>query len=343
MITSIIECYVFILVLMLNLDHVATENDNSTNSTITSSSTSHTVTCQYTNIAAKNAPEVYYINMDRSIHRKVAMEKHLDQIGIRYFRVRGMTPSEIYIPADIEDTWRTVSCKLQTSWQPPNKIDSSYNISSSPYLQYTAYTAAVCGRGKGRNTPGELGCTASHLVAMHQAIYSTTAKSRYALIIEDDVYFPFDIDFQAMAMSAPDDFGILQLFNSNEASMRETWERYVKNPSYLWVKRHPIKFFDFWSTCAYLIDRFVMKPIIDTVYKVTYLMLPCYIYRLIDIYVTAMMCQSNPLRYIDGGISSSHNYLLIHISICDCWILHPSHHILDHATLCYTILYYITL
>ncbi len=330
--------------MLLNLDHVATENDNnSTNSTITSSSTSHTVTCQYTNIAAKNAPEVYYINMDRSIHRKVAMEKHLHDIGARSHRVRGVTYQEIYVPPDIEDTWRTASCKLQTEWEPPNKLDINYNLSSSsPYLHYTAYTAALCGRRK-KNTAKELGCTASHLVAMHQAIYSTTAKSRYALIIEDDVYFPFDIDFQAMAMSAPDDFGILQLFNSNEASMRETWERYVKNPSYLWVKRHPIKFFDFWSTCAYLIDRFVMKPIIDTVYKVTYLMLPCYIYRLIDIYVTAMMCQSNPLRYIDGGISSSHNYLLIHISICDCWIPHPSHHILDHATLCYTILYYITL
>ena len=225
--------------------------------------------CQYTNMAAENAPEVYYINMDRSHHRKVAMEKHLHDIGAHSHRVRGVTYQEIYVPPDIEDTWRTASCKLQTEWQPPNKLDINYNLSSSsPYQHYTAYTASLCGRRK-KNTPKELGCTASHLVAMHQAIYSTTAKSRYALIIEDDVYFPFDIDFQAMAMSAPDDFGILQLFNSNEASMRETWERYVKNPSYLWVKRHPIKYFDFWSTCAYLIDRFVMKPIIDNVYKVT--------------------------------------------------------------------------
>ena len=223
--------------------------------------------CQYINMAAENAPEVYYINMDRSIHRKVAMEKHLDQIGIRYFRVRGMTPSEIYIPADIEDTWRTVSCKLQTSWQPPNKIDSSYNISSSPYLQYTAYTAALCGRGKGRNTPGELGCTASHLVAMHQAIYSTTAKSRYALIIEDDVYFPFDIDFQAMAMSAPDDFGILQLFNSNLGFMQNNWGSYIYNTSYVWRSVHSK--IGLGGTCAYLINRLIMKPIVDAMIQVT--------------------------------------------------------------------------
>jgi hypothetical protein len=30
---------------------------------------------------------------------------------------------------------------------------------------------------------------------------------------------------------------------------------YLKDNSNLWVKRHPMKFFDFWSTCAYLIDR----------------------------------------------------------------------------------------
>ena len=257
--------------------------------------------CQYTNMAAENAPEVYYINMDRSIHRKVAMEKHLDQIGIRYFRVRGMTPSEIYIPADIEDTWRTVSCKLQTSWQPPNKIDSSYNISSSPYLQYTAYTAALCGRGKGRNTPGELGCTASHLVAMHQAIYSTTAKSRYALIIEDDVYFPFDIDFQAMAMSAPDDFGILQLFNSNLGFMQNNWGSYIYNTSYVWRSVHSK--IGLGGTCAYLINRLIMKPIVDAMIQLTngWVQLsiiagvtsPC---------VPSDCCGKKSSRYIDGWI-----------------------------------------
>jgi hypothetical protein len=35
-------------------------------------------------------------------------------------------------------------------------------------------------------------------VAMKKAVYSTTARSRYALVVEDDVYFPFDIDFEAL-------------------------------------------------------------------------------------------------------------------------------------------------
>lgn len=44
----------------------------------------------------------------------------------------------------------------------------------------------------------------SHLVAMRTAIYSSTATSRYALIVEDDVQFPFDIDYEALAASAPE-------------------------------------------------------------------------------------------------------------------------------------------
>ena len=253
--------------MVLHLDYVATYNDNSTTSTMKNASTSHTTTCQYTNMAAENAPEVYYINMDRSHHRKVAMEKHLHDIGAHSHRVRGVTYQEIYVPPDIEDTWRTASCKLQTEWQPPNKLDINYNLSSSSsYQHYTAYTASLCGRRK-KNTPKELGCTASHLVAMHQAIYSTTAKSRYALIIEDDVYFPFDIDFQAMAMSAPDDFGILQLFNSNLGFMQNNWGSYIYNTSYVWRSVHSK--IGLGGTCAYLINRLVMKPIVDAMIQRT--------------------------------------------------------------------------
>lgn len=218
--------------------------------------------CSYA--ASPTAPEVYYINMDSSKTRKVTIENHLNKVGLRYFRIRGLTPKEIFIPPDIENTWRTAWCKVQTDWVPPDKLSPDFN-SSSPYINHTAYMATLCGRGKDKNTPKELGCTTSHLVAMRKAIYSTTAKSRYALIVEDDVYFPFDIDFDAMVASAPKGFGILQLFNSNQGSMQSTWDSYVQNNGYLWTRRHPVKFLDFWSTCAYLIDRVTMKPVIDAV------------------------------------------------------------------------------
>jgi hypothetical protein len=100
---------------------------------------------------------------------------------------------------------------------------------------------------------------------MRLAIYSKTAKSRYALIIEDDVFFPFDVNWNELAQSAPPGFGILQLFNSNGNTMQATWNKYIQSNSNLWIQRHALKFFDFWSTCAYLIDRVAMKEVIDQV------------------------------------------------------------------------------
>lgn len=155
-----------------------------------------------------DAPEVYYINMDSSKNRKLSMELHLNSVGLRYKRVRGLTPQEIYIPDDIEKTWTNRWCMLQTESNIPNKNTITV---SSPFYNYTHIMAAMCGRGKGRNTPKELGCTTSHLVAMREAIYSTTATSRYALIVEDDVLFPFDVDYNELAMTAPEGFGILQV------------------------------------------------------------------------------------------------------------------------------------
>jgi GR25 family glycosyltransferase involved in LPS biosynthesis len=220
--------------------------------------------CEWTK--RENSPEVYFVNMDKSKSRRATIEQHMEQVGLKSFRVRGITPTEIYVPADIEATWRTAFCKLQTDWVTPNKLLADYDHLTSTWNKYSAYMASLCGRGKNKNSPKELGCTSSHLIAMHQAVYSTTAKSRYALVVEDDVYFPFDIDFDALAKSAPPDFGILQLFNSNEGSMDSYWRQYMKNSKNIWITRQ-VNTFDFWSTCAYLIDRVKMKEVIDSVIR----------------------------------------------------------------------------
>jgi hypothetical protein len=190
--------------------------------------------------------------MDKSIDRRFSMERHLSKVGFTHHRVRGITPQEIYIPEDIEETWRTAWCKLKTAWNPPHKK----NVDAfSAYYPYSAFMTSLCGRGKKKNNPKELGCTTSHLLAMREAVYSPKSASRYALIVEDDVYFPFDVDWSGMARSAPAGFGILQLFNSNENTMTDLWKIYQRDKSYLWVDRDKKRDFSFWSTCAYLIDR----------------------------------------------------------------------------------------
>lgn len=222
--------------------------------------------CQYLNCSwniLPNSPDVYYINMDKSTQRKIDIEKHLTEVGYKFFRVSGLTPSNLYIPDEIETTWRTAWCKTTTSQILPTYREV-FESTNSSMKDISAIVSGLCGRGKNKNTPKELGCTTSHLVAIHKAVYSITTRSRYALIIEDDVSFPFNINFDELVKSAPNDFVILQLFNSNKDSMKETWNNYLKNPNFLFVEnKNNLKF---WSTCAYLIDRIRMKPLLDAVY-----------------------------------------------------------------------------
>lgn len=213
-----------------------------------------------------NSPEAYFINMDKSSERRKHMENHLKTVGLRYFRVRGNPWNEIYIPPDVHGLWQTAWCNANTQEVIPARAEVFVN-KSSHLFNYSSIMAGLCGRGhdkfgKEKNTIKELGCTTSHLLAMKMAIYSKTAKSRYALIIEDDVKLPFDVDFEALAESAPKGFGILQLFNSNKVTMLHTWKRYVADNTKLWYRSENLKY---WSTCGYLIDREVLKPIVDAV------------------------------------------------------------------------------
>lgn len=212
-------------------------------------------------------PEVFYINLDSSIDRRVNVESQLRRLGLRFHRVRGQPWQEIYIPQDflIYNVWQTAWCSSNTSEVIPDRSSVLKNA-SSPLYPYSAIMNGLCGRGASKhghkNTFHEIGCTVSHILAMQKAINSPTAKSKYALIIEDDVELLFDIDFEAMAATAPKDFGILQLFNSNKVTMLHTWKRYNADNSNLWYRSEYLKY---WSTCAYLINREVMRPIVNAI------------------------------------------------------------------------------
>ena len=271
-----ISCVHTLLVALLLIIAVSASGEASSTRRATAVSASPAQACEHKPAPhAAFQPEVYYINMDRSVARKEAIESHLGQLGLRPFRVRGITPEELFIPKDLEDTWQTRWCLTDSEIPLPPHLNVSKpaeytGINKDTGKPYTAIIRGLCGRKRNdaRNTGNqikELGCTSSHLEAMRRAIYSDTATSRFALIIEDDVFFPFDVDWNTLAMSAPAGFGILQLFNSNAATMGATWNQYVKDSSQLWVQRHAMKYFDFWSTCAYLIDRVAMKEIIDAV------------------------------------------------------------------------------
>ena len=89
--------------------------------------------------------------------------------------------------------------------------------------------------------------------------------SEYALILEDDIRFPFDIDFRALIGSAPKNFGILQLFTSNIGHIKSLWEEYISKGT-LWTNhRAP----DFGSAGAYIISKNLLKPIIEKIIRNT--------------------------------------------------------------------------
>jgi len=113
-------------------------------------------------------------------------------------------------------------------------------------------------------TPTELACTASHLLAIHAAVHdkSLDPQSPYALILEDDVMVEMDVDFAAMADTAPKDFGILQMMTSASHDTQVGWKAYNTSGD-KWTLRTWES--GAWSTQAYLINKANVKAFIDKV------------------------------------------------------------------------------
>jgi GR25 family glycosyltransferase involved in LPS biosynthesis len=202
-------------------------------------------------------PEIFWINLERSHDRGMRMQQTINQVKLKGVRIRGIDANkdEIYLPPDIEKTWPGAWCIK----------DLPITDENNPPNGTRVVMTGLCGRarkGVKGNTFGELGCTSSHLLAIREAV-NRNSSTGIALISEDDIIFPFDIDFISLAASAPKDYGILQLFNSNPSSMKETWRRYSKSHDALWIESHPNKKMDFWSTCIYLINLNVMRDVID--------------------------------------------------------------------------------
>jgi hypothetical protein len=101
-------------------------------------------------------------------------------------------------------------------------------------------------------------------------------KGRFAFIIEEDVQFAFDIDFRALIESAPTNFAMLQLTNTDHKLLWARHRKYhdqqsqqaVKEQSRtvdmtnrMWDKRDTL--IESWATSAYLVDVAAIAPIID--------------------------------------------------------------------------------
>jgi hypothetical protein len=199
-----------------------------------------------------NSPNVYWINMDKSVDRRIAMEKHLnDVVGPdKHFRVRGMTLNDIYIPADIEKHWATNNAKYNTTEIIPHKSEVT---ETSKFFPYKVILSSLYGRKK-TNQIKEVGCTISHLFAMRQAINEPNSPSKYALIVEDDVQFLFNVDWDALVATGA------QQFNYSATSSID----------YLFVVTTSLICFEVgWDIIAATGIEIAMRTIMSTVISVT--------------------------------------------------------------------------
>lgn len=174
--------------------------------------------------------DIYWINLDHSVSRRKFMEEQFSYYGMyNSHRIRALTPKDLYIPPDIAT--QDMCGGISDSTKATNLQDMKQDKNRSS--DFRVLVAFHCGRKK--NTKRELTVTSSHLRAIRAAIYANNSKP-YALILEDDLQFAFDIDFKKLIENAPADFAMLQLITSNERDITTLWNSYFKNQR-LWTYR----------------------------------------------------------------------------------------------------------
>jgi len=203
-------------------------------------------------------PDVFWINLDRSSARREFMERQLRYYGLleHASRIRALQPRDVVLSSRLASS-SPDECLLLTR----EEARAIPELAKLPHGR--VIIEGLCGRPK--NSKRELTVTASHLQALRAAVNSVSS-SPYALILEDDMRLGFDIDFHALAMSAPSDFTMLQLITSNDYDVKYLWEMYKNSGgSKLWNSRTDKT--DYWCAGAYLINKAKMKPIIDKIAK----------------------------------------------------------------------------
>lgn len=205
-------------------------------------------------------PEAYFINLKRSRNRRKSMRELLSAMRLLHFRVNAATSDNVYVPDDLSQQSTDTSFPEVYKYRTKEAIDKSIQA-----MQQSKKIHLVNGVATRGILWTELYCTLSHLQAIYHAVHSPTAVSNYALIMEDDIHIPISTDFNALAESAPSDFGILQLLTVNDRKVAELWGLYTSRKGQIWSKRDSNLY---WSTGIYLINRKKLRPIIDAIVRI---------------------------------------------------------------------------
>lgn len=172
---------------------------------------------------------VYWINLDGMTDRQISMTKHLEGYGIKYHQ---------RIKGLTPKT-----CNLIMADSNCNRVSLS-----------------------------DIAIACSHVSALHTALNdpSEVAKnSKYFLVLEDDVRFKFNVDFEKLISAAPDDFGSLQLMMSHKVQIESAWGHYANSVPSSSPNRKPDYFIHrprnstVWSAQAVLYNKDVIRQFVE--------------------------------------------------------------------------------
>ena len=164
-------------------------------------------------------PEFYYINHKTNPSYSRNAAQLLSKMGQTYERIQSIIENDVYIPKDllIKSEVKTHKSGSTTSLNEHKYEGCKYHTNENITISINTMKKAnkhvfINGICTLDITTTELYHTMSHLLAIYNAVNSLSAVSQYAVIMEDNVNIPYEIDYEALAASAPTDFGILQLY-----------------------------------------------------------------------------------------------------------------------------------
>jgi len=158
----------------------------------------------------------YWINIDNSIYRKKFMELQFSKFNINNKRISAITPITL----------------------------NSYINDTSPYFCGNN----CCNYSNNKDCPFEYSCSVSHLEAIKEGYKS---GKDYFVVCEDDIYFPFKINFEEIIRDLPEDWEIYQMMVLDDIAnieLNKLYENGINIIKYNCTNR-------LYSTGMYLINR----------------------------------------------------------------------------------------
>lgn len=171
----------------------------------------------------KETLKYFWINLDSATERRSFMEKQFKELGINNKRISAYTPNDL----------------------------KEILIDKAPYN--CGYPECI--QNGGKNCPIEYAVLCSHFKAIEEG-YNT--GDPFFIICEDDIGFPFEIDFELMIKTVPSDVNIIQMMIITEGHTHHFYYNFHKNNN-LFVRYNPITP----SAAFYLIKRDGAKKLLD--------------------------------------------------------------------------------